>query len=206
MSTPCVWRRGLSWGGTKGELSRQGRGRKLQKKHVRHRILKHSPPSWSSTGAYNTLLFTSRGVSRLSSSRTTARNVSQKNDAGTSNSPRSLPMLHVPRWTRSLSRLPRCCGPPACVFFLAAAFSDDADVPRDITAHAGRVRGVLEQMNRTFDMARARSDLRAAIEGRRQGCAAAAPVREGGEKAAGLGRAGAAGETGVGGKEVSEIR
>jgi len=92
------------------------------------------------------------------------------------------------------------------VFFPLHVFSDDADLPRDLTTHVGIVRGVLEQMDHTFAMARARSDLRAAIKGFRQSSASAAPVGEGGERAAGLGSARAAGEIRVEGKEVGGIR
>lgn len=53
----------------------------------------------------------------------------------------------------------------------SAAFlllSDNADVGLDISAHVGKVRALFERMDHTFNMARARSDLRATITRLRQ--------------------------------------
>ena len=96
-------------------------------------------------------------------------------------------------------------GPPALLFVFRMS-SDDAEVSRDITAHVGKVRGVLEQMDHTFEMARARSELRAAINGLRQNSAATTPASQREEQPRGLGWASATGEAGDVGKEVGRIR
>lgn len=50
-------------------------------------------------------------------------------------------------------------------------FSDDTDVGLHINAHVDKVRAIFERMDHTFNMARARSDLRATINGLRQNIA-----------------------------------
>ena len=61
-------------------------------------------------------------------------------------------------WAALIPRAP----PPSAVFSL---FSDDTGFGQNLSAHVDKVRAVFERMDHTFNMARARSDLRATING-----------------------------------------
>lgn len=82
-------------------------------------------------------------------------------------------------------------------------FSDDTDVGLDFSAHVDKVQVVFERMDHTFNMARARSRLRATINGLRQNSTTTTTV---GKREKNTGLSVDAGETEFGRKEASSRR